>query len=41
MLTYVQKLIDMCQNAGVHIEYLPSYSSDLNPIEQFFAQLKA
>jgi len=41
MLTYVQKLINMCQNAGVHIEYLPPYSSDLNPIEQFFAQLKA
>ena len=41
MLTYVQKLINMCQNAGVHIKYLPFYSSDLNPIEQFFAQLKA
>jgi len=41
MLTYVQKLINMCQNAEVHIEYLLSYSSDLNPIEQFFAQLKA
>jgi len=41
MLTYVQKLINMCQNAGVHIEYLPSYSPDLNPIEQSFAQLKA
>ena len=41
MLTYVQKLINMCQNAGVHIEYLPPYSPDLNPIKQFFAQLKA
>ncbi len=41
MLTYVQKLINMCQNARVHIEYLPSYSSDLNSIKQFFTQLKA
>ncbi len=41
MLTYVQKLINMCQNAGVHIKYLPFYSSNLNSIEQFFAQLKA
>ncbi len=41
MLTYVQKLINMCQNAGVHIKYLPFYSSDLNSIEQFFTQLKA
>ena len=40
MLTYVQKLINMCQNAGVHIKYLPFYSSNLNSIEQFFAQLK-
>ncbi len=37
MLTYVQKLINMCQNAEVHIKYLSFYSSDLNPIEQFFA----
>ncbi len=41
MLTYVQKLINMCQNVRVHIKYLPFYSPDLNSIKQFFAQLKA
>ncbi len=40
MLTYVQKLINMCQNAEVHIEYLLFYSLNLNSIKQFFAQLK-
>lgn len=30
----------MCQEAGVKIIYLPPYSPDLNPIEEFFAQLK-
>jgi len=27
--------------AGCELRYLPSYSPDLNPIEQFFAKLKA
>ena len=27
--------------AGAELRYLPSYSPDLNPIEQFFAKLKA
>ena len=27
--------------AGVHIEYLPPYSPDLNPIEEAFSKIKA
>ena len=29
------------ENAGARLLYLPSYSPDLNPIEQWFAELKA
>jgi transposase len=29
------------ENAGAHLLYLPAYSPDLNPIEQWFAKLKA
>ena len=29
------------QDAGVILIYLPPYSPDLNPIEEFFAELKA
>lgn len=32
---------DMCFRAGVKLVYLPPYSPDLNPIEEFFAELKA
>jgi transposase len=31
----------MCREAGVKLLYLPPYSPDLNPIEEFFAELKA
>lgn len=31
----------MCSDAGVKFVYLPPYSPDLNPIEEFFAELKA
>jgi transposase len=31
----------MCLDAGVKLVYLPPYSPDLNPIEEFFAELKA
>lgn len=31
----------MCQEAGVKPVYLPPDSPDLNPIEEFFAELKA
>jgi transposase len=32
---------EMCYEAGVKLLYLPPYSPDLNPIEEFFAELKA
>ena len=31
----------LCNYAGVKLLYLPPYSPDLNPIEEFFAELKA
>ena len=31
----------ICADAGVVLAYLPPYSSDFNPIEEAFAQLKA
>lgn len=31
----------MCADAGVKLLYLPPYSPDLNPIEEFFSELKA
>lgn len=30
----------MCADAGVQLIYLPPYSLDVNPIEEFFAELK-
>lgn len=30
----------MCADAGVKLMYLPPYSLDLSPIEEFFAELK-
>lgn len=30
----------MCVDAGVKLVYLPPYSPDLNPIEEFFAEFK-
>jgi transposase len=35
------RIEQMCYNAGVKILYLPPYSPDLNPIEEYFAELKA
>src|SRR3989442_1281416 len=32
---------DAIEAAGAELRYLPSYSPDFNPIEQFFAKLKA
>ena len=32
---------ELCAEAGVILVYLPPYSPDLNPIEEFFAELKA
>lgn len=31
----------LCAEAGVKLLYLPPYSPDLNPIEEFFVELKA
>jgi transposase len=36
-----ERLEQMCYEAGVKLMYLPPYSPDLNPIEEFFAELKA
>jgi transposase len=35
------RIDEMCLRAGVKLAYLPPYSPDLNPIEEFFAELKA
>lgn len=35
------RLSQMCADAGVKLVYLPPYSPDLNPIEEFFAELKS
>lgn len=35
------RLKQMCSNTGVKLLYLPPYSPDLNPIEEFFSELKA
>lgn len=35
-----QKILDMCNKAGVKLLFLPPYSPDLNPIEEFFSDLK-
>jgi transposase len=36
-----ERIEQMCAEAGVKLLYLPPYSPDLNPIEEFFAELKA
>jgi len=35
------RIDQMCFDAGVKLVYLPPYAPDLNPIEEFFAELKA
>jgi transposase len=37
---YTERIKQLCTNAGVKLVYLPPYSPDLNPIEEFFAELK-
>ena len=37
----VAGIAEAIQAAGASLMYLPPYSPDLNPIEQFFAKLKA
>lgn len=36
-----ERIEQMCSEKGVKLVYLPPYSPDLNPIEEFFAELKA
>ena len=36
-----KKIEQMCRDAGVILIFLPPSSPDLNPIEEFFAELKA
>lgn len=36
-----EQIEQMCSKAEVKLVYLPPYSPDLNPIEEFFAELKA
>lgn len=38
---HTDRINELCSNAGVKLLYLPPYSPDLNPIEEFFAELKA
>jgi transposase len=38
---HTDRIKQMCTEAGVKLVYLPPYSPDLNPIEEFFAELKA
>lgn len=35
-----ERITKICADAGVKLVYLPPYSPDLNPIEEFFAELK-
>jgi transposase len=38
---HTERIEQMCRNAGIKLIYLPLYSPDLNPIKEFFAELKA
>jgi transposase len=38
---HTDRIKQMCSDAGVKLVYLPPYSPDLNPIEEFFSELKA
>jgi transposase len=38
---HTERITQMCYDARVKLVYLPLYSLDLNPIKEFFAELKA
>jgi transposase len=38
---HTERIEQMCRDAGVKLVFLPPYSPDFNPIEEFFAELKA
>ena len=37
---HTEQVAHVCSEAGVKLLYLPSYLPDLNPIEEFFAEMK-
>ncbi len=37
---YLDRVKQLCSTTRVKLLYLPPYSPDLNPIEEFFAKLK-
>lgn len=37
---HTPRIEEMCTTSGVKLLYLPPYSPDFNPIEEFFAELK-
>lgn len=38
---YSERIKEICATVGVKLVYLPPYLPDLNPIEEFFSELKA
>ncbi|OAV99806.1 hypothetical protein PTTG_25301 [Puccinia triticina 1-1 BBBD Race 1] len=36
-----ERIVEFCQNAGVKLMFLPTYSPELNPIEMCFSQVKS
>jgi hypothetical protein len=38
---HTDEVQELCDAAGIRVIFLPPYSPDLNPIEEFFSQLKA
>jgi transposase len=37
---YSEKIIQMCRDTRVALEFLPLYSPDFNPIKEYFGVLK-
>lgn len=37
---HLEKILQMCRDAGVILEFLSPYSPDFNPIEEHFRMLK-
>jgi transposase len=38
---HIERIREPCSKAGIKLLFLPPYSPELNPIEVFFAELKA
>jgi transposase len=38
---HTERIKQICHDAGVKLVYLPLYLLDFNPIEEYFAELKA